>query len=124
MLGRHTMKHWSSTQMSTALSSADEQFAGVVRGSGQALGYQALLRDMGVCVPIRVWTDSSAAIGICQRQGIGKVRHLDTHTLWVQQAVRTGAIDIRKIPGEENPADLYTKHSLTKQRLDMLVEDS
>ena len=121
MLGGHAMKHWSSTQSSTALSSGEAEFNGVVRGSGQGLGYQSLLRDLGVTLPLRVWTDSTAAIGICSRQGLGKLRHLDTHTLWVQQAVRTGRVDLKKILGEENPADLFTKHSLSKPRMDMLV---
>ena len=70
---------------------------------------------------LRVWTDSSAAIGICNRQGLGKLRHLDTHTLWIQQAVRTGRVDLRKVLGERNPADLLTKHSLSRERLEMLV---
>ena len=81
MLGCHAIKHWSSTQTSVALSSGEAEFAGVIRGSGQGLGYQALLRDFGVEAHLRVWTDSSAAIGICSRQGLGKLRHLDTHTL-------------------------------------------
>ena len=121
MLGCHTIKHWSSTQTSVALSSGEAEFAGVIRGAGQALGYQALLRDLGVEAPIRVWTDSSAAIGICTRQGLGKLRHLDTHTLWIQQAVRLGRIDLRKVAGEVNPADLLTKHSLSKDRMEKLV---
>ncbi len=93
----------------------------MIRGSGQGLGYQALLADLGVNVPLRVWTDSSAAIGICSRQGLGKLRHLDTHTLWIQQAVRSRRIDLRKVPGESNPADLLTKHSLSRQRIEELV---
>ena len=121
MLGGHAMKHWSSTQASIALSSGEAEFAGVLRGAGQGLGFQSLLRDLGVEVPLRVWTDSSAAIGICSRQGLGKLRHLDTHTLWIQQAVRTGRVDLRKVLGEENPADLLTKHSLSRQRLEGLV---
>ena len=80
MLGKHCMKHWSSTQTSISLSSGEAEFAGVIRGAGQGLGYQALLKDVGVELPLRVWTDSSAAIGICSRQGLGKLRHLDTHT--------------------------------------------
>ena len=67
---------------------------------------------------MRVWTDSSAAIGICNRQGLGKLRHLDTHTLWIQQAVRLGRVDLRKVAGEVNPADLFTKHSLSKLRVE------
>ena len=121
MLGRHTIKHWSSTQASVALSSGEAEFAGVIRGAGQGLGYQALLRDLGVEAPLRVWTDSSAAIGICTRQGLGKLRHLDTHTLWIQQAVRLGRVDLRKVAGEVNPADLLTKHSLSRDRMEKLV---
>ena len=81
MLGSHAIKHWSSTQSSVALSSGEAGFAGVIRGAGQGLGYQALLCDFGMSTSLRVWTDSSAAIGICNRQGLGKIRHLDAHTL-------------------------------------------
>ena len=121
MLGGHAMKHWSSTQTSISLSSGEAEFAGVIRGAGQGLGYQALLNDLGVELPVRVWTDSSATTGICSRQGLGKLRHLDTHTLWIQQAVRTGRIDLRKVAGERNPADLLTKHSICQQKLEELV---
>ena len=54
-------------------------------------------------------------------QGLGKLRHLDTHTLWIQQAVRLGRVDLRKVAGEVNPADLFTKHSLIQLRLEELV---
>ena len=117
MLGRHAIKHWSSTQSSVALSSGGAGFAGVIRGSGQGLGYQALLKDFGVEASLRVWTDSSAAVGICNRQGLGKLRHLDAHTLWIQQAVRTGRVDLRKVAGGVNPADLFTKHGLSRLRV-------
>ncbi len=122
MLGRHTIKHWSSTQPSVSLSSGEAEFYGVVRGTGQGLGYQSLLKDLGMSVPLRVWTDSSAALGICSRQGLGKLRHLDTHTLWVQLAVRSKRVVLKKILGEENPADLLTKHNLTQERIVKLVD--
>ena len=73
-------------------------------------------------LPIRTLTDSSAAIGICSRQGLGKLRHIDTHTLWLQQAVRCKRIEVKKIAGECNPADLFTKHSLSADRVRALVE--
>ena len=117
MLGTHTIKTWSSTQSSVALSSGEAEFNGVVKGAGVGLGYRSLLGDLGHSVPLRVWTDSSAAIGISSRQGLGKLRHLDTHTLWIQQAVRAGQVDLRKVDGEVNPADVFTKHSLSRERL-------
>ena len=73
MFGSYLIKHWSSTQTSVALSSGEAEFAGVIRGAGQALGYQALLQDLGVKAHLRVWTGSSAAIGICTRLGLGKL---------------------------------------------------
>ena len=92
-----------------------------MRGTGQGLGFQALLQDLGVTVPLRVWTDSSAALGICSRVGLGKLRHIDTHTLWVQQAVRSRRVELKKVLGEENPADLLTKHSLSRERVEKLT---
>ena len=122
MLGKHLIKSWSSTQASVSLSSGGSEFYGVVKASGVALGYQSLLRDLGHKLPVRVWTDSTATIGICGRQGLGKLRHIDTHYLWVQQRVRDKSIDLYKVRGEENPADLFTKHLSSHDRTEGLLE--
>ena len=45
-----------------------------------------------------------------RRLGIGKVRHLDTSLLWIQQKVRSGECPLEKVPGAENPADIFTKN--------------
>ena len=62
MLGSHVLKCWSTTQAVVALSSGEAEFYGVVKGSAVGLGQRALLRDIGIDIPLRVWTDSSAAI--------------------------------------------------------------
>jgi len=49
------------------------------------------------------------------------LRHLDTHTLWVQQAVREKRVDLRKVDGEANPADVLTKHFCSRDKLAHLV---
>ena len=54
--------------------------------------------------------DATAAVGICKRQGLGRVRHLATADLWVQQRVRSRDLKLYKLPGKENPSDLMTKH--------------
>ena len=121
VLGSHLIKSWSSTQSSISLSSGEAEFYGVVKATGIALGYQALLRDLDVKVPVRVWTDSTASMGICGRQGLGKLRHIDTRSLWVQQKVRSGAVELRKVRGEVNPADLFTKHLSSAERVESLL---
>ena len=105
MLGSHILKTYSSTQPTISLSSGEAEFYGVVKASGAALGQQSLFADLGMKLQVRVWTDSSAAIGICSRQGLGKLRHTDTQALWIQEHVRTKNIILKKVRGEVNPAD-------------------
>jgi hypothetical protein len=122
MIGGHAVKTWSSTQAGTSLSSGEAEFYGVLKGAGVGLGFQSMMADLGVHLPLRLWTDSSAAMGICSRQDLGKLRHLDTHLLWIQQAVRGRRVDLRKIDGERNPADVFTKHMATRERLATMVD--
>ena len=121
VLGKHVNKAWSATQASLALSSGEAEYYGVVRAAGVGLGVQALLRDAGISLPIRVWTDSSAAIGTAGRQGLGKLRHLECHSLWLQQRLRRKEFRLLKIAGEENPADLFTKHTDSAKKLETLI---
>jgi len=110
MMGKHWVKHWSSTQKIITLSSGEAELAGIVRGSAEALGLRSLAADFGLECGAKVHADSAAAIGICRRSGIGKVRHLAVGQLWVQERVRSGDLALYKVLGTENPADLLTKH--------------
>ena len=89
MLGSHLITAWSGTQPNPALPSGEADYYGSVKACGAGLGHQALLGDLGAKLPLRVWTDSTAAMGVAARQGVGKICHLDTSTLWMQQAVRS-----------------------------------
>jgi hypothetical protein len=109
LLGSHLLKHWASTQKKITLSSGEAELGAVVRGVSEALGIQSVARDLGVELQPEVHADSSAAIGICHRCGIGKVRHLAVAQLWVQDLVRSKACRLYKVLGTENPADLMTK---------------
>lgn len=76
----------------------------------ELIGLNGLAADIGIEVDIRLHTDSSAASGIATRRGIGKLKHLDTKTLWVQDQVERGIIKMRKVSGTDNPADILTKY--------------
>ena len=67
ILGSHFIKTWSSTQPSITLSSGEAEYYGVVKAVGIAIGQQSLMKDLGIKVGVRVWTDSSAAVSICGR---------------------------------------------------------
>ena len=85
MLGAHTIRTYSSTQSTISLSSGEAEYYGLVKGAAAGLGHQAIMSDYGVDLPVRLWTDSSAALGISKRSGLGKIRHLATHTLWLRE---------------------------------------
>ena len=108
------MKSWSTTQRVIALSSGEAEYYAAVKGASEGLGFLAACTDLSIwdnrVVSIKVLTDSSACKGICQRVGLGKIRHIDVALLWLQDLVRKGRISMRKVLGKSNPADMLTKY--------------
>ena len=82
----------------------------MVACSAELLRIQACAKDLGMEYTAAVYTDASAALGIVQRRGIGKVRHLCTQSLWLQEAHATRRVQFEKIDGSRNPSDLFAKH--------------
>ena len=109
MLGGHTIKTWSSTQTIVALSSAEAELTGLSKGGMHGIGLQSLCRDLGLNLPLRLHSDSTAAIGVCRRRGLGRIRHLAVADLWLQDKIRAGELTIHKVLGADNPADSMTK---------------
>ena len=94
-MGGHLIRAYSKTQSIIAKSSAESELYGVVRGSAEGLGILTLLSDFGAKdMRVSVGMDASAAMGIVQRQGIGKLRHVEVDVLWLQeQQARMTAIE-------------------------------
>ena len=97
--GRAQWPHWT----------GDAELGAVVRGVAESDGVASIPSDFQIDAKVRLKSDASAAVGITQRLGLGRVRHLAVSDLWIQQRVRSGAVSIEKLPGLENPADLLTK---------------
>ena len=76
---------------------------------------------MGYCVRLSWRCDSSSARALARRLGTGRIKHLATKTLWIQQLVARKIIVIDPVGGEVNLADLGTK-LLPKSRLEWLRE--
>ena len=69
----------------------------------------SIAKDLGIHLQLEIQTDASAAVGIRRRRGVGKIRHLATADLWVQDKIRCGSFTLTKIPGIDNPSDILTK---------------
>ena len=68
-----------------------------------------MIADFGLDTKISVHTDSTAAIGIVHRRGLGKTRHIEVQYLWVQDNVNRKTMSVEKVGTKENPADMFTK---------------
>ena len=104
MHGRHCIKTWATTQKTRATSSAEAEFYAIVEGASRGLGLKSLLVDMGSQVSIVLYSDASAGRSLAFRNGLGKVRHIETKYLWVQDLIKEGRLKLLKIKGTDNPA--------------------
>ena len=118
--GSVLIKAWSKTMATLALSTGEAELGATTRGAAEAEGIASILRDFGVTDSITLKSDASAAIGITQRLGLGKVRHLSVADLWIQQKVRRQELEVVKLPGLHNPRDLMTK-ALDSERIRYLL---
>ena len=113
----------SSTQVPISLSSAEAEFYGLVKAGSRGIGIFNLAKDFGFdklgLLDLELLSDSSSAIGVAIRRGVGKIRHLETGSLWLQQAVAQKRFLVTKVDGKKNVADILTKpvDRTTLQRL-------
>ena len=125
MLGSHCVNTWSSTQKTVALSSGEAEYLAMVKGGSIGLGIRSMLGDFNIemITKLIIKVDSTAAIGIANRRGLGKIRHIDVADLWLQDRVYRGEMTIAKVPGEANLVDGLTKY-LDRKKLDHHIEST
>ena len=92
----YMVKTWSTTQTLVALSSGEAELYAMVRASAEGLGLQSLLKDIGFDTVVRVKADASAALGVVERRGLGRLRHVHTNYLWIQSHAAEKTINFTK----------------------------
>jgi hypothetical protein len=112
MVGAHCVKTWSSTQAPIALSSAEAEYYAMVEAATRGAGLRSMLGELGIGLSgeTELYSDSSAARCFAARRGVGKMRHLEVRHLWLQEEVSSHRVQLRRVAGEDNPADLMTKY--------------
>ena len=92
MFGSHCIKTLSVTQATIALSSAEAELYALLKAATQTLGLLAIAEDFGFLLQAAVHTDASATMGIVNRQGLGKLRHIGVQYLWLQEKAQSGRL--------------------------------
>ena len=101
------LKFWSKTQAVVALSSAEAELGAAVKASQEVLGMMSLWKDIHETTQGHLMEDASAAIGVIRRMEFGKVRHLNTSWLWVQEKEASRELQYHKAKGSSR------RHSTT-----------
>ena len=102
---------WSRTQKSIALSSCESEYLSAVSGGAEAL-YVSRLWSFLVEKEVQAKISCRA---FSQRQGVGRLKHVETKYLWLQQQIKSGSLEMDGVATVLNISDLGTK-KLTKVR--------
>lgn len=92
-----------------SLSSAEAEFYAATSAVSESLGIQQVLKTAGLDAELRVRIDNSGARALLQRQGSGRIRHLDARVCWAQDLVAQRRLKVSAVKGTENEADIGTK---------------
>ena len=88
----------SRNQKSVALSSGEaEYYAGASAASDSILLKEAIQFLTGKRCKVNLYLDSSAARGIITRQGVGRVKHLQIRTLFLQELHKQGTLSVHPV---------------------------
>ena len=87
MHGSYLVKAYSRTRSNIALSAGEAEYYAFVSAASEALGLVAMTEDFGDKTEAHLYADARASIGVANREGLGRIRHLDTQPLLLQQAL-------------------------------------
>ena len=91
----------------------------------EAFGLNIVLKEVDIgCENVTLLCDASPAIGVANRSGIGKLRHLHVAYLWLQQKVKDGCLGIANVSGNVNLGDVFTKHVPAISMVDRIDNDT
>ena len=67
-----------------------------------------MCKELGQVLKARLLMDASAALGVAHRLGVGRIRHLETGALWLQEQGVRRALSMNKVPGSDILEDALT----------------
>ena len=108
-------------QASVALSSCAAEVIAASEGIKDTLLLQEVLMFAGLGhYVIEVKMDSSAAHAFFHRRGVGRMKHIDSRILWLQDLIVAGGVKLKKIPRTQNLADMLT-HTPSAKELEVFL---
>ena len=104
-------------QSVVATSSCEAELYAAVSVMKDMILIKRALSFIGLSAKMELRLDSSAARAMLERQGAGRLRHVEVAVLWAQQWVKDRGVSVRAEPTRTHCADLSTKvHTVTRSR--------
>ena len=101
-------------QASVALSSCEAEVMAASEGIKEALQEVLMFAGLGH-YEIEIKVDSSAAHAFFYRRGVGRMKHIDSRILWLQDLIAARGVRLKKIPRTQNLADILTHTPSAKE---------
>ena len=106
----------SRTQASIAHSSAESELYAMTQAAVESLAIKNFIQEfsspiLSSSVSIVIQTDSSAEKTMASRLGISRrSKHIELKYLWIQDEVKEGKLELKKVGTHFNPSDVLTKY--------------
>ena len=103
-------------QASVALSSCEAEVMAASEGIKEALLLENVMMFSSLGhYEIEIKVDSNATHAFFHRRGVGRVKHINSRILWLQDLIAAGGVRVKKIPRTQNLADMLTHTPSTKE---------
>ena len=106
----------SRTQASIAHSSAESELYAMTQASVESLAIKNFIQEfnspiLSPLISIVIQTDSSAGKSMASRLGISRrSKHIELKYLWIQDEIKEGKLELKKVGTHFNPSDILTKY--------------
>ena len=110
------LKSTSRTQASIAHSSAESELYAMTQAAVESLAIKNFIQEfrsaiLSSSVSIVIQTDSSAGKSMASRLGISRrSKHIELKYLWIQDEIKEGKLELKKVGTHFNPSDVLTKY--------------
>ena len=111
-LGGATVSWSSKRQSITTTSTLEAELVAATRACKEVIWARGLLCELGLQqhAATPMWEDNQGCIAVCKDASTSILsRHLEVQYFFTREKIRTGAVDMRYIPTQEQLADLLTK---------------
>jgi hypothetical protein len=97
------------TQGPIAKSSCEAELAALDLDGSESLLVRTMLEELGFTAEVHLRTDATSVEAILRRHGPGRMKHVEIRQLWLQSQIELGKVNIERVDGLSNVADIFTK---------------